>query len=108
MYKLHIIQIYASTSNADDNTIEQLYEDIILTQKAIKSRKYTLLRGDLILQHQVGNGKYKIRIRNLGFPIMNARREKPINYIRNENLNCMNIIKKTKNEPNWKTQYKPL
>ena len=87
-FNINMTQVYASTHDYDDETIEEFYEQIQSAVSYTKSSDIICIMGDL--NAKVGNIKdYKI-IGNYGLDEQNERGQRCIEFCNENNMVIMN------------------
>lgn len=99
-YSLQLIHCYAPTSMAQDEQIEQLYEDIAHA-KNLENTQYVIVSGDFnakIGRRQPGDSKY---IGYFGLGDRNERGDMLANLLNNEKLFCLNTFFQKPPQRKW-------
>lgn len=99
-YTLQIIHGYAPTSSAEDEEADQFYEDITNARKLEKAY-YTVITGDFnakIGRKKDGDTEHT---GNFGLGERNSRGEMLLNFLRNENLYCLNTFFEKSEQRRW-------
>lgn len=94
-YQMQAIQVNAPTSKACDEDIKQLYGDITTARRAEKAR-FSLIIGDFNAKVGIKDDDRITSMGNFGIGIRNPRGDMLLEYTQNEQLFCMNTLKKKK------------
>lgn len=99
-YNLQLIHCYAPTSTADDEVVDELYEDITRARN-LERAQFVVVTGDFnakIGEKQLGDSFY---IGNYGLGQRNDRGDTLVNYINAEKLFCLNTFYKKQQQRRW-------
>lgn len=99
-YQVQVIHCYAPTSSADDESIEQLYEDIT-SAKNMEKTYYTIITGDFNAKIGKRHPQDTEYVGNFGLGTRNERGETLTNYLNTEKLFCLNTFFKKQNQRRW-------
>ncbi|KAL3287522.1 hypothetical protein HHI36_001991 [Cryptolaemus montrouzieri] len=99
-YNLQVIHVYAPTTSSDDETVEQLYEDITHA-KTGENAKYVVMMGDF--NAKIGRN-YDTEIRHIGrfgSGEKNSWGEMLIKFCKTEDLYCVNSFFQNPETRRW-------
>ena len=99
-YRLQIIHVYAPTNAAEDENVEQVYEDI-RTARQKENAHFLLVTGDF--NAKIGNKTLDDTeyIGNYGLGVRNSRGEMLANFLNAECLYCLNTFYKKPLQRKW-------
>ena len=85
---INIIQVYAPTTEADEENIEEFYEDIEKVLRQCKNHELNIIMGDL--NSKVGKGRTEQIVGPFGLGERNERGEKFVEWCQEKNQIIMN------------------
>lgn len=99
-YSLKVIQVYAPTSEYDDEEVESLYEELTMSIQE-NHTQYTLVIGDFNAKVGKKEEETETCIGDFGIDDRNERGHMLINYLESEHLYVMNTFFKKRRSRKW-------